>query len=348
MIKIRSLRARELGQVLNFLERFSDKAFEYSDLEKLKQLYIPLQWVSQALPLSWHFMPGIYVAVANKKVLGLIWMVQDGQKNNRWKIDQLLIHPNEYSYDFGAQLIHYVINRYGAEGVQTFLAQVDHESSEAIGLLKSCGFRRCTERISYVHERLEDLATGNPEEISGLREAHWRDANHLVSLYNTMLPVDIRMSLEKIPADFSPSLFRQFLNRFSGEFKRRWVVEDSARDILFGSLELSTQNYQDFAFQGIVSNAWKAGYEDLIRLAARKVLKNTSNGKLYTHLYEFQKEEMAFLEAAGFQRLQTHTVLVKDYWIPLQDKDERSKAPLLLFPGKTSPACLEQSPNWIK
>lgn len=338
MIKIRALGTRELKQVLNLLERFSEKEFEYSALQKFRQLYIPFHRINQLLPPQFQFLPAIYVAVSRKKVLGLIWLSRDGKKKNRWKIDQLIIDPDEFSYDVGTQLVHYVINRYGAEGVQTFLALVESHCDQALGLLKSCGFRLCTRMHSFTHESPSTI-TLKKEPINELREAFGSDRIKIQSLYNDSLTPEVRLSLEKIPADFSRSLVRQMVDKLQGIFFRRWVVEDTARDLLLASIEIITLNYIDYHLNLVVSPAWRNGYEALINFGIQQVLKNTSSAKIYLQVYDFHKDEMATLESLGFTRSTITEILVKDYWIPLQDKSEKPASPILLFPGKTSPAC---------
>lgn len=341
MIKIRALGARELKQVLNLLERFSEKEFEYSALQKFRQLYIPIQRISQMLPAHFQFLPAVYVAVSRQKVLGLIWLSQDGKKKNRWKIDQLIIDPDEFSYDIGTQLVHFVINRYGADGVQTFLALVDNRCDQALGLLRSCGFRQCTRLHSFIHDSPATLDLLK-ENINGLREAGRSDRNKLQALHSDCLPPEVRLSLEKVPADFTHTPVQYVMDKLQGIFFKRWVVEDTARDVLLASLEIVTVNFRDFHLQLWVSPAWKTGYEVFLHFAIRQVLKNTSTAKIYIQSYEFDKEETALLEKTGFSRTAVIEVLVKDYWIPLEDKFLKPSSPILLFTGKTSPACLNE------
>ncbi len=58
-----------------------------------------------------------------KKLLGLISLVPDGNQKTRWKINRLILNPD--AYDAGKQLIDYVVNKYGGAGVETFLTTID-------------------------------------------------------------------------------------------------------------------------------------------------------------------------------------------------------------------------------
>jgi ribosomal protein S18 acetylase RimI-like enzyme len=178
MIKIRALRPSELKQVLSLLNRYTDRESEYSVLQKMQQLYIPMHRVSQLLPLNLQFLPAIFVAAAENKVLGLIWLSRDGQHSRRWKIDHLILDPDSFSYDVGTQLVNYVINRYGGEGVQTFLAYVDQYYNTGLGLLKSCGFRRCG-RLHYFSHQNPGTLKLEPISLEGLRESHNGDCGKM-------------------------------------------------------------------------------------------------------------------------------------------------------------------------
>lgn len=342
MIKIRAMGVRELKQVLNLLERFTDEDFEYRVLENFRQLYAPLQRFSQMLPPQWQFIPAIYVAVSNQKVLGLIWLSRDGHKASRWKIEQLIIDPDEFSYDVGTQLINYVVNRYGAEGVQTFLAFVHNQYEQALGLLKSCGFRHVSRLHVFAYENLSSWASEEMT-ISSLREAGGSDRHKLKVLHDETLPIEKRIPLEKHPRDFTPSCLQSISDRLKGIFHKRWVVEDRAHDLFIGSLEITTENYKDFQLSILVSPGWQDGFEDLLRYGIQHVMQHTENARILIQVYEFQSEFLDTLKELGFNRVYEAELLVKDYWVPLEDKPEKRSSPILLFAGKPSTAWNSQS-----
>jgi GNAT superfamily N-acetyltransferase len=356
MIKIRALRPGELKQVLALLSRYSDRESEYSVLRKMQQLYIPLHRLSQLLPLNCQFMPGIFVAVAwdergntpvthpdvgnRDKVLGLVWLSRDGRHSRRWKIDHLVLDPDASSYDVGTQLINYVINRYGGDGVQTFLAYVDQYYNTGLALLKSCGFRRCG-RIHYFSRRgpLPARAEEGYTPPAGLRESRSGDASRLAVLYNDMLPPEARICLEKSARDFRSSLPMAIGEKFRGGFFKRWVVEDAARNCLVAAIDISTRDYAEFYLDLLVHPAWEILYEEVLAYAIRQVSGMTGQAILHTDCFEFCRKGLETLEGAAFQRNAIAEVLVKDYWIPLEDKEgSRLQSPLLVFSGRTSPA----------
>lgn len=337
MIKIRALRPTELKQVLILLNRYSDQESEYSLLQRMQQMYIPMHRLSQLLPLNLQFMPAIFVAVSRDKVLGLIWLSKDGRHHRRWRIDHLILDPDSFSYDVGTQLINYVINRYGGDGVQTFLAYVDQYYNTGLGLLKSCGFRRCG-RLHYFSHQNPTTIQLEPISLSGLRVAINTDCADLKGLYNDSLPVEARVCLEKTSRDFYRPIGRSVLDKIKGVFFKRWVVEDAVREHLVGFADITTADYKDFYLSVSVSPGWEDSYPDLLTYVIQQVLLITGNARLHIDCYEFNKKGLETLEKLGFHRNSIAEVLVKDYWIPIEDKGARLTSPILLFSGKTTPA----------
>jgi GNAT superfamily N-acetyltransferase len=335
------MRSSELKQVLSLLNRYSDRESEYSVLQKMQQLYIPVHRLSLLLPLNLQFMPAIFIAAAENapenKVLGLIWLSPDGRHYRRWKIDHLILDPDSSSYDVGTQLVHYVINRYGGEGVQTFIAYVDQYHNSGLALLKSCGFRRCGRMHYFSHQNPAAIKL-SPISLEGLRESGNSDCNRLAALYNDTLPPEARVCLEKSGRDFYRSVSKRGSDKVKGLFFKRWVVQDMARDCLTASIELSSADYQEFYISILTAPGWDSSYQDALTYAIQQVLLITNGGKIYIDCFEFIKHGIEVLERMGFHRASIAEVLVKDYWIPIEDKGDRLQSPLLLFSGRTTPA----------
>ncbi len=346
MIKIQTIRAQAMRQVLNLLNAYCHEPSAYTALKNLRLFYLPIHVVSQLLPPQWQFVPAIYVAASRDRVLGLIRLSQDGARKTRWQIEEVIIDPEASSYDVGTQLVNYVINRYGGGGVQTFIARVfsglDTTQDVALGLFKSCGFRHCSRIHYFTHQRPGDLFR-HPEAQTaaipkGLRPAFVDDAAKLLALHTDMLPAETRHSLEKSKADFDLGLGRSVRDRLNGQLHKQWVVEDVARDVLTGSVEFTTHNFQDFTLSVMIHSGWTELYEDLLRFGLQQILLNTAAAKVHLETYDFTKTEIPVLNTMGFQQIDTAEVLVKDYWIPLEDKRDKLSSPMLLFTNKTTPA----------
>ncbi len=341
MAKIRSLGNKECKQVLSLLERFSGDEFSYPVLERYQTLYMPFHFISQFLPLRLKFLPSIYVATAEGKVLGLIWLSRDGHRQDRWKIEQVIIDPDYYSaYDVGKQLIYYVINKFGAMGVETFLAYADPHYTEGLALLKECGFRHCTKMHTYQLERPNNNTPEKGRFIQGIREAKSSDARELQELHSETLLPELRVSLRRSPEDFVPGFAERLKRNLQGEFSKRWVVSQGSHDYLYGSVSISTWDYKHYDLSLLISPAWEDGTEDLVLFGIEQIYKSCQHAKITVQAYDFQKQKLEILEQQGFQKTATTEILVKDYWIPLKDKPLHSRNPVLLFAkgGKTSPA----------
>lgn len=331
-----------MRQVLNLLNAYCHEPSAYSALKNLRLFYLPINTISQLLPPQWQFVPAMYVAASRDQVLGLIRLSQDGARKTRWRIEEVIIDPEASSYDVGTQLVNYVINRYGGGGVQTFIAHVFNDQDIALGLFKSCGFRHCSRVHYFTHTRPGDLFR-HPEAQSvaipkGLRPAYVDDVVKLLALHTDSLTAETRHSLEKTPRDFDLGIRRSIQDRLNGQLHKQWVVEDAARDVLTASVEFTTHNFQDFNLTIILNPGWSDLYEDLVRFGLQQILLNTAAAKVHLETYDFTKTETQVLETMGFTKTATAEVLVKDYWIPLEEKRDKLHSPMLLFNDKTSPA----------
>lgn len=337
MIKIRSLRSSELKQVLSLLRQYTEHESEYAILEKMRQLFIPLQLLSQMLPIQFQFLPAIFVATAQKKVLGLIWLNKDGRSTTRWRIDQLILDPEASTYDIGTQLINYVINRYGAEGAQTFLAYVNHYYSTGLSLLKTCGFRQCN-RIRYFTHQSPAKIKLDSARPKGVRESRAGDSRDLASLYNATLPPTAKTGMKKEPADFQCTFGHQLTSRMKGGFFKRWVIEDCQRNCVVGFGDLSSRNYQDFSIALFINPGWEDCFSDLLTFILQQVLLVTSSGHVHIECSDKATDAMTILKELGFTETSTIEILVKDYWIPVDTTRDRLQSPILLFSDGPNPA----------
>jgi len=302
---------------------------------------MPLDSLNHMLPLCWKFLPAIYVALSNDKVLGLVWLSRDGYRVERWKVDRIILDPEAYSaLDVGKELLYFVMNQFGAKGVETFLACVAPHDDIGLALLKDCGFRHCTKSYMMQLEDLPEIARQNTLLIEGLREARSTDARKLQELYSETLVPEVRISLRKSPEDLYPPVWEGMIRRCRGEFEKRWVISQGSRDYLSGSISFSTRDYKFFSISLLVSPGWEQGTEDLLTFALQKISQSCLNPKVSVEIYEFQKNTRDVLEKLGFTTAYTHEILVKDYWIPLKDRGLKLKNPVLLFAkgGNTSPA----------
>jgi len=151
------------------------------------------------------------------------------------------------------------------------------------------------------------------------------------------------VSLEKHWQDFRRTIGQCTTGHLKGVLFKRWVLDDVARDVLVASASISTCDYKEFYLSLIVSPGYEEQYGEFLAFAIQQIRQNTSSPIVYLDLFDFSRRAVDLAERLGFSRISTAAVLVKDYWIPIEDKGAKIHSPILLFSGKTTPATNFQS-----
>ena len=333
MLNIRALGPRELEQVLNLLSRYGSQA--YDTLQRFRQLTLPFLKLNRCLPARHQFMHAIYVACEHTRVLGLVVLTPDGSQNHRWRVEELIIDPDVSNVDVGTQLLQYVMNRYGADGVQTFVAHVAESDTDALALLKANGFRFCT-RLHWLALPPDYFASWQcPEHLNWgsarMREACLGDAPRLAQLYNDTLPPEVRVSLARLPGDFQLDYsMKYWLNRCRGKLFKRWVLEETSRDVVIAYLELSSANMKDYHLTLVVSPVWTSTTDKLLTFGMGVVYRMSRHSRLTTAVFEHDKAGLQQTAHAGFACQGLVDILVKEYWILLKSESPKLTSPVLL------------------
>jgi ribosomal protein S18 acetylase RimI-like enzyme len=343
MLTIRALGHRHLEQVIALLDRYASQTYE--TLMRFRQLTIPFLQLSRALPARHQFLPAIYVACRQQRVLGVVVLSPDDANNRRWRIEQLIVDPEESSFDVGSQLLGYIMNRYGADGVHSFVAHVSQQDMDASALLKSAGFRYCTRQLWFdftPSDKANSPQTSQPvtanapngEGINGghqvFKEAGCHHAERLSQLYNDALPPDIRISLEKAPADYRQLTLRQCMRRIQGYFFQRWVLEDTHRDVVIAAIEISSSDFSHFYLNVVVSPVWTSVSDRLVSHGMYLVQRISRQARITTVIFDHDKALQQLLLQKGFEPSPPVDILVKEYWIPLSTQVPRLSSPVLL------------------
>lgn len=352
MIRFRILGLKDLQQAIALLEQFEaanpqeDPTKNYSSittmLSRLKSLQVPFYQVSHWLPLALKYLPEIYVASENDTVLSLVWMSQDGSRKDCWRIEEIIINPDsENALNVSKQLIQHALGQLSNKGVETFLAYIHKHAANAVGLLKECGFRYCTSISKFQFVPPDDWKRPETLPKIGLRESHNWDAKYIAALYTDSLPPEIRVSLRKNAEELYPNISQNFIRQCKGQFYKSWVLPHRSQEYCQAFLSIQSPNYRDFKISLIYSIAVDDDLDDLITFALYQCFLNGSRITVNIDVYGYQKKLTEYLESQAFEKLSEQDILVKDHWIPLQDKEKSLiKNPLLLFgeEGKTSPA----------
>jgi hypothetical protein len=299
------------------------------------------QWTSRCLAVHDRRNTLYYVAVDADKVLGLIGLSQDGFDNRRWWLSPIVIDPSESTYDIGSQLVQYIVNLYGGEGVQSFVAPALADDSPTQGLLKAAGFRSCTRLWQYQLPSLAQAAEyldNAPKSTIRLIEARSHHNYAISQVYNDALPPTVRISLGRSPKDFAIPLAHKLTQQLKGHFAKGWVWHDAARDTVYGYVSLTSTNFMDYTLLVVTSPGRTDGYDALVRFGLTQIRQSSQSARVVVSVLDGQEELQHALDAAGFQATMPRHLLVKDYWVPLSPAAKILQNPLLLLEGQTSPA----------
>lgn len=337
-VKIEAMNSLQFKQVQHLLHRYSTTESDFVALNRLKQLYGPLQWVSQLLPPRWQFLPSVFVAIQAHQVVGVLWLHRDGHQTHRWRIEQLILDPEHGSFEIGKLLVDYVINQYGASGIEQFSTEVHHDNEDAQSLLKEVGFRQIGRLHTFnTTTQPETPPIQHEPRIDGLREFRQRDAEGVHTLQIDSLPVTARLYLDRHVDDFKSHFIQHVQRNFSGVFYKQWVITHPSQPLFTGYLSIKTNNHQHFTIQLICSPGWQDGFDDLLQFAIYKIQQQTSRPSIQNRSFGFHDYQHKILEARGFKRVYESQLLVKDYWTRMQSKTAlKAASPLLLIDGAPS------------
>lgn len=339
-VKIRPLKLSDSRQVEIFLEEVDVSVQSTFNLEHaLKIKPDPFKMLHFYLPLQWKFMHETYLALENNEIIGLIGLVPDCKSKLRWKIDELFLKPN--SYDVGKLLVDFIVNKYGAEGVENFLTEVNSTNSDALDLFKNaCGFRYCTLNHTYKHT----LNGKYPDrvDIANFRRVCSADNSKLYDLYLECLTPQTKMSLDKTARDFNFGIVSKITDKINGYYTTKWLLENPNNNSALALATMITNDFKTFQVYIITSLPYSEYYSTILDYITRYAgLKNMHSTLLITVSEAIQSHSkyIEILEEQKMEHVQTCNILVKDYWRPLKEARTLTTPSIILFPEGTSPAC---------
>jgi N-acetylglutamate synthase-like GNAT family acetyltransferase len=338
MIKIRRLKSSDIKKVqemIEYVQPGTASCFLPDDYFS----HFPLDLIHNILPPHLKFMQECFVAIEDKKVLGLIGLIPDGKQKTRWEVNRLVLDIN--SHKIGQQLIEYIINRYGGSGVETFLTKIDERYPEAIALFKdACKFRSCSQIYIWEKDDFND-DTGSYKDLF-LRDARFSDAKQLQELDAQSLFPQFRTSLLKNISDFRFSTKKQVLNYFRGYKVERLVLDNPKIKSIESYVLIVSRDNNNFWADITLSLAYQEYYEDILNYIINYVKTISDKPKLYVYVrqyYQSSKKLSEVVNNLNFKLKRSFQVLSKDYWKMTPLATEGKKSPIVIFPDITSPAC---------
>ncbi len=337
MTKIIPIRFSDIKKITQMIEYITPRISSEMMGDK-NFVHFPFNIFHNILPLHLKFLQECYVAIENNEPLGLISLAPDGHARTRWKINRLVLGMN--AYDIGKQLIDYVVNKYGGAGVESFITVIDENYPEAISLFKNVCFFRNYSKINIWE--YENPKTENIKIKPGLfKKAEQSDAQKLFELDSEAIFPHLRSSLVKTAEDFKVNPLRNLINEVNGFKTEKYILDNPANKSIEGFSSIFSTDNKHFWVDITLSLAYQEYYEDFINFAVKKIKLQNPNAKIYMGVKDYHqigKFMTHVLSAQSFKLCGNFQVLVKDYWMPIKDYNEK-KAPAIIFPDMTSPAC---------
>lgn len=285
----------------------------------------------QNLFYSVHFrklMETYVVSDNNDNLKGLISV--KAQKGNpyKWNIKRLFLAPN--SHEIGKQLIEYIIAKFGARGVDTFVVAVDDNNNDLIDLfIKGCGFRFCSTEALWEVSNI-NFVTSQFDEKS-FKMFKNSDAEKVLELYNDNLISLYKYSLEKEKEEFCDAEFIDF----SKETSFKYIYEDEQNGQLKAYLKIQTIDNCNYFLDMIVPPQYVDLYPMLLSFAVKKIVGRNKNFKLYIKNKRYFQSGDAiegFFKTNKFEHLQNNAILVRDFF-KTQKQENTSFNEAVIFSG---------------
>ena len=274
------------------------------------------------VPLKYKFLPETFLYLDNNEIIGIITVVPTRGNPYKINITRLIFKQNDY--EIGKQLVEFVIARFGARGAVSFHAAVDQSHDELINLFSTgCGFRQCS------YENLWKIENFNPDTAikANFRYCQNSDAKNVAALYNSEIKNHFKPSLERYKDEYREPFF-EGLTSF---YKNRYVLEEPARHKIIAYLSITTSDNLNFIIDMSINDAYGIDYDEVLNFALGEISRRKS--KFYAFLKHRQYTKTAdnleeYLHKRNLNCIQTHCVLVKDFYKPVKESEN---SPIQVF-----------------
>lgn len=297
--------------------------YMFIDPEKIHKLsgdYLK-RIINHLLPPTRKFLRESFNAIENGEILGQISVIPDNFSNFRWQISSLKLKENNKF--IAKTLIDYVINKYGGNGVSSFLVYIDDVFSDIISLFKNeCGFRSCAKIDFFVIKNLTEQAISFQEE--NFKELEKSDIISLLEINTSNIFSNFRPSLISELKDFEQDFFEKTRNNYLKVF----IVNGKQE----GYFRIYSDDKKNFFADVITTKPYEHCYKEIVSYIQKTLLLAPEFESL-TIMVKRYRETSGALESAlselNYKHNTTTHILVKDYW--QQIKDDASADKLFVF-----------------
>ena len=319
MAKIRELTLTDIPKLHKLMTFLDTSAKSFLDGVNLP---FPFSLLNKICPMRFKIVPESYVLTEKNDILACISVKKFDGNHRKWKISKLFM--SDSPFDTGLLLIQYVISKFAAKGVETFIANVDDSCQEIIKIfVDGAGFRQCSRMQMW---RCENYAEKNYS-FDGFQIRPFKnsDAQNVSELYNDAILPHFRPSLSKRKAEFYENIFVGLMN--SSEF--RYVIEDKTRKQIVCYCILSTSDNENYIMDGVISKGYEHLFESILNYGYRQAKKRTGDLKFYA-INRYYMQSANFIENVlkenTFSPMNSSAILVKDLFRLVKSEDRNKQA----------------------
>lgn len=258
------------------------------------------------LPNNKKFLAENYAAIEDGQSLCEVSISPQSRKNARWHINRLSV--GNCSDDMIATLIKYVMNKYGGDGVETFVTFVNENMPELKELFKKgCSFRECAHLELWVGDSSKIIDDNfNPDFF---KEYHPRYLSQIVDLHNSMIFPQFRQALKIVEDDFR--------KRFKNSVFKKILYNEVTASIegYFLIFKKNDKLYLDI----LLSDAFSSYYPEVLKCCKSYLTDVTVLVKKY---HTSSKILVENLSQKNFVKKESYAILVKDYWSVVKKENE--------------------------
>ncbi len=304
---------------LSFTEEYARREVDIvRRIEKIASLY-PLVKTLSLFPNPYQHLFTVHVARMEQDIAGMAQMSPRNALETRWHVDNIAVHPDFRGQGIARRLLDEVFQYYVDRGALRFTLEVDTTNAPAIKLYEKLGFRRYS--TLYYHKMSPKRlgAFRDLEELSvpeGLRLRKLGDDEDLLELYEQSIPQHIRNVEDRVLRDFHNGLLTHGTRWLKKSLKRsqhmHWVVEDTQRNCLVASMDVSAQLR---ALPHVIQMTVNPGYSDLTEPLLKFVLHQLALIRINPVLigaFESQRVKRDAVKALGFKKLTADFLMVKE------------------------------------
>lgn len=319
MAKIRDLELFDVPKIKKLM------SFVHADINTFFDGLIipfPLNLPFKILPTRFKFLPESYVLTDKNKILACINVKNFHRNYKKWEISKLLMSDNPY--ETGLLLLQYVITKFAAKGIHTFLATIDESQNEIINLFTNgAGFRQCSRQQLW---KCTDTKTQTPS-LNGLivRPFKNSDNSKIAELFNESILPHFRPSLSRNKHEF----YEPTLNILSHSSEFRYIIENPEAKQIVSYIVLKTLDNKNFTMDFIISKAYENIIPEIINYTLVQAKKRTKELTFYViNRYYLQTANNieTILKEQNYQASNSSVVLVKDLFRTIKNENSIQEA----------------------